>query len=417
MRVLVVCVAALVAGSCSAHAGVVAEHRVEIVPDTIAPVESAPPPSPAETELPRSVEELVLVNGDVPGWSIRGPGSMGRTTYSPSGCKFLDTVRGIDDRGNRGSTGSSVSGTFYNFVVDSNTVEDAAAVLDAAERAWSECTGLFSASLGPLDVPSGGWRSAGLMISEGGATVHVGYWQRGTQIVKLRVTGSNGRLTFPVLADAVARKLETGSALADDQPAASDPLAQPPETAPPATANPDPGVYTEPWMDHSLASFILESDEVGAAWTRHAVTIGTAVVMPGAICGYEPPGALAGISAPFLRSDSSAVLQQDVAESDMVTAQAWVDFYRVLSSCDDGSGVIYSALPIAANAAGADDVAGVLLESPPEAVNAAAVMSVVARYGGIVVMLTWRADRADPVFETMPTAEQMAALLELAAWD
>jgi hypothetical protein len=111
------------------------------------------------------------------------------------------------------------------------------------------------------------------------------------------------------------------------------------------------------------------------------------------------------------------VFQQDVAESDFQSTQAWVDFSRVLSSCDDGSGVIYSAVPIAADAAGADDVAGVLLETPPEAVDAAAVMSVVARYGGIVVMLTWRADPADPAFETMPTAEQMAILLELTAWN
>jgi hypothetical protein len=361
-----------------------------------------------------AVDQLVLVDGDVAGWSIAYPGSINRMTYPPSGCTPLDIVRSIDGRTNRGSLGTSTSGTFYNFVIDMDTVEETTAVLDAADRASRECAASRRVSLQPLDVPDGGWRAAGLRIGDGGNFVYVGYWQRETRIVKLRVTGPNGELTFPVLAAAVARKLQTGSGLVDDRSAAPDPNPQPPETAPPTTLDPDPEVTTEPWMDHSLAPLILEAGDVGAVWTRRVVTVGSAVVVPGAICGYEPPAPLAGISASFVLPSSSAVFQQDVAEGDVVTAQAWVDFFRAFSLCDEARGVLYSALPIAADAVGADDVVGVLLETEPD-VGVVVVMSVVARYGGVVVMLTWQASRDDPAFGSMPAAEQMTRLLALAA--
>jgi hypothetical protein len=423
VRVAAICLAALIVGSCSARTGVTAERRAEIDSSELAPVDSVPSPTPAPTPATTTpglggadlaVEQLVLVDGDVAGWAIAYPGSINRTTYAPSGCTPLDVVRSIDGRINRGSLGSAPSGTFYNFVIDMDTVEETTAVLDAADRASRECAASRRVSLQPLDVPDGGWRAAGLRIGDGGNVVYVGYWQRETQIVKLRVTGPNGELTFPVLAAALARKLQTGFASADDQTAATDPGSQPPETGPPTTVSSDPEVPTEPWMDHSLAPLILASEEVGGAWSRQVVTVGSAVVVPGAICGYEPPAALAGLSASFVLPSASAVFQQDVAEGDVVTAQAWVDFFRAVSMCAEAGGVLYSALPIAANAAGADDVVGVLLEIEPDA-GTSVLMSVVARYGGVVIMLTWQANRDDPEFALMPTAEQMIRLLQLAA--
>ncbi len=385
MKVAALVVGALVLASCATDVDVASEQRWGIgstpgpgefsggqpspplTPPPLTPPPLTPPPvaahlvtAPATTEPQHSqnrdprAQSLLLVDGDVPDWTIGEPRVNGSDSYGKSNCPQVDLVRTVDAHQRIETEGRSGRNQFYSMVIDTGSEDEAIAIIDAASTAAPACAE-FSDRGGPgwlelLDVPDGGWDAAGLVIASGGEPVLIGYWRSGQTIVKLRVLGPDAYEAFAVLAEAVALKLS----------AASEPGGLPRATSVPEF---DDSEYSDVgWESQALASMILVASDLGGPWTRFGVTIDPPMPRGAAvICGLETPDQGSGLSAMFETDDGESTVQQSVVEAGPTLAREWIDFYAQLFLCGDSEDSVfrttYESVPIVPDrVAGADEV-------------------------------------------------------------
>ena len=381
MRVAALVVGALVLASCATDVDVASEQRWGIgstpgpgefsssgppsppltsPPLTPPPVTPPPVTAPATTEPQHSqnrdprAQSLLLVDGDVPDWTIGEPRVNGGDSYGRSNCPQVDLVRTVDAHQRIETEGRSGSERFYSMVIDTGSEDEAIAIIDAASTAAQTCPEFSDRGgpgwLEPLDVPDGGWDAAGLVIATGGEPVLIGYWRSGQTIVKLRVLGPDAYEAFAVLAEVVALKLS----------AAGDPGGTTTATSVPEF---DDSEYSDVgWESHPLAWMILVASDLEGPWTRFGVTIDPPLPRGAAvICGLEIPGQGSGLSAMFETDDGESTVQQSVIEAGPTLAREWIDFYALLGSCGDSEDSVfrttYESVSITPDrVAGADEI-------------------------------------------------------------
>ena len=447
MRVAALVVGALVLASCATDVDVASEQRWGIgstpgpgefsssgppsppltsppltsPPLTPPPVTPPPVTAPATTEPQHSqnrdprAQSLLLVDGDVPDWTIGEPRVNGGDSYGRSNCPQVDLVRTVDAPQRIETEGRSGRHQFYSMVIDTGSEDEAIAIIDAASAAAQACPEFSDRGrpgwLELLDVPDGEWDAAGLVIASGGQPVLIGYWRSGQTIVKLRVLGPDAYEAFAVLAEVVALKLS----------AASDPGGVPTATSVPEfddSEDSDVG-----WESHPLASMILVASDLGGPWTRFGVTIDPPLPSGAAvICGLEIPGQGSGLSAMFETDDGESTVQQSVIEAGPTLAREWIDFYELLGSCVDSEDSVfrttYESVPTAPDrVAGADEVVTLRVVLFDEAGGVESVSLVgVVRVGDVIAQIVVTTSGAEYVAGAPVVAsavDEVTRLLEL----
>lgn len=428
MRAVAICLGAVLLTSCSAAVDVAAEDRVQL--DSPAITDDAP----ALSVTPAS---LLLGPDDLPEWNVRPPSSVGTVDYAASDCSFLDTVRSIDSRLAIGTTGASSSVGFYNNLIDMRSETAATSFMDEADALPTSCPSFNDPLPGwtqPLDVNSGGWRGVGVVIGTTRNVVYLGYWQRGSTIVKLRVVGQSAPDQFQMLANEVADNLSAGPSQPEDRPSTIPTPTIPTPTIPTPT-NPTTTTTTGPgepawsedneWRTSPLAALVLDPDDIGPDWELAVVE--AAEPYPGGAtwaCGITKPPTMPGVQAEFRPlGGSRATLWQMIGEGDSAAAQAWVDTVRKLSSCTENldsttaENTEVSIIDLSRyEIPGAVDATLATVAYDWEGEQFLTVYAV-ARFSGVLVMLSLTSMLAYPPLDDIPTPNEMVRLLSLAAPD
>lgn len=320
-------------------------------------VDTAPPPTTTDFDA----ASLLLTASDLPDWGVTAPMKVPEEpTWEALDCQDMNVAWSATGRGGSRSRGSTDGIAFRNTVVEFDSTDDAAAVLDAVDRVWMDCilinTELDTFWSEPFDAPTSQHRMAGLVL--GGDSISawaLGFWQVDHAIVVLEVNGDEVWTHLDQLFATMSARVDgvpvppTTSTIQTTIPGqrptnSTAPVSTTPpssSTAPNSTTAPDPGAFPPAdadWSDHRLAALVPSPDEIGDGWafdygyTNSAEPADPDDAIPG--CETPVPPTLDGLSLSYSRDAPESGTEIELGEGSAEDAQVLIDAVRAIAGCD-----------------------------------------------------------------------------------